>query len=467
MSYVIPAASNDLGLTPKDKAMLQSACFAGMMISGFFWGSISDTFGRKKLMIIGFLLSGTLNVLAGVFPILSLMIVFKFLSGFIYCGPSSIFAAYLSEVFLKKWRNIAVLSMGMYCAIGLIFLTGLAMLLIPMKVPSQIPFKSWQLFQMASSLPSLISGIGCIFFVESPKFMAEKGNHEEALKVCRTIYSINTRKPRNDYPIRKLKGINRKSKDRSNLSKFLEIFKPPFINKAFIVFLIHIGAFGLFNILRLWIPEIFSLVSSSNLNPEEGLCSLLQEGNLARSNFTSEQLKNEEIYVKMILVYFGGFIGYICFLLLVSFIGMKIMEFACFLVAGINSLIIPLISADYVTITMISISLTLYNICIFCNINIMVNIFPTRIRATSLTVLMLVARAGTFFFNFVFANLIYNYCQFFFYGFAFYSLVMAGLTLLIPQKPIEDKTLVIVNSSKLNEAASSKASPNSARNAVL
>nr|XP_024218800.1 synaptic vesicle glycoprotein 2A-like isoform X2 [Halyomorpha halys] len=84
MSYVIPAASNDLGLTPKDKAMLQSASFAGMMASGFLWGFISDALGRKKLLVLGFLLNGTLNILAGIFPILSLMIVFKFLAGFMF-----------------------------------------------------------------------------------------------------------------------------------------------------------------------------------------------------------------------------------------------------------------------------------------------------------------------------------------------------------------------------------------------
>ncbi|CAH1407022.1 unnamed protein product, partial [Nezara viridula] len=90
MSYVIPAASKDLGLTPKDKAMLQSACFAGMISSGLFWGFLSDALGRKKLLVIGFLADGILNVLAGAFPILSLMIVFKFLSGFMFVSIISL-----------------------------------------------------------------------------------------------------------------------------------------------------------------------------------------------------------------------------------------------------------------------------------------------------------------------------------------------------------------------------------------
>ncbi|XP_066900961.1 putative transporter svop-1, partial [Halyomorpha halys] len=54
----------------------------GMILSGMLWGFLSDAFGRKKLLVLGFLLDALMNVLAGAFPILSLMILFKFLAGF-------------------------------------------------------------------------------------------------------------------------------------------------------------------------------------------------------------------------------------------------------------------------------------------------------------------------------------------------------------------------------------------------
>ncbi|CAH1407024.1 unnamed protein product [Nezara viridula] len=124
---------------------------------------------------------------------------------------------------------------------------SMAMWIIPIQVPSEIPFTSWQLFQMACCLPALISGIGCIFFVESPKFLADKGNHEGALKVCQTIYSINTGNLSTTYPIKRLKHTGRKNEKKSNFSKFLDgmdIFRPPFIQKAAIIFIIHLGAVG-------------------------------------------------------------------------------------------------------------------------------------------------------------------------------------------------------------------------------
>ncbi|XP_066902340.1 synaptic vesicle 2-related protein [Halyomorpha halys] len=441
MSFVIPAASVDLNLTPSERALLQSSCYAGMILSGMIWGFLSDAFGRKKLLVLGFLLDALMNVLSGAFPILPLMMLFKFLAGFMICGPFPIFTAYVSEVYPKKGREIAVLSMGLYSAIGQIIQAGLAMWIIPLQVPSEIPFKSWQLFQMACALPALISGIGCLFFVESPKFLADTGNHEGALKVCQTIYSINTGNLSTTYPIRRLRHTGRKVEEKSNFSKFLDgmdIFRPPFVQKAAIIFVIHLGAVGSHNILRLWLPEIFTLVGSSTLNPEEGICPLLYEGNLGRSNLTTADLKSEEVFAKMVLVNTGCLIGQILFLLVVSYIGKKIMQLICTLVGAACSLIIPLVSADYVIIAA-SIFITLFNISIFCNINIVVEIFPTRIRATSVSVLMLISRIGTLSLNFLMANIIYTYCDFLFYGLALSALVMAVLILLIPRKPIEDK----------------------------
>ncbi|XP_014292692.1 synaptic vesicle 2-related protein-like [Halyomorpha halys] len=440
VSYLIPVASVDLGLAPYDRALLQSSCYAGMILSGMLWGFLSDAFGRKKLLVFGFLLDALMNVLAGAFPILSLMILFKFLAGIMICGPSPIFTAYISEVYPKKGRDLAVLSTGFYSAMGQILQAGLAMLIIPLQIPKEIPFKSWQLFQMACSLPSLISGIGCIFFVESPKFLADKGNHEGALKACQTIYTINTGNQSATYPVKRLNHMGRKTEDKSNFSKFLEgmdIFKPPFVQKALIIFVIYLGAVGSHNSLRLWMPEILTLVSTSTLDPEEGFCPLLHEGNLWRSNLTTANMKSEEVYSKMMLVNTGCLIGQFALLFFINYIKMKTMQFNCILAGIACLLVIPLISADYVAI-IISIFMALYDICIMCIINEVVQIFPTRIRATSISVLMLISRIGTLSLNFLMANLIYTYCEYLFDGMALLGLVIAGLILIIPNKPIED-----------------------------
>ncbi|CAH1407028.1 unnamed protein product [Nezara viridula] len=450
MSFIIPAASVDLGLKPSERALLQSSCYAGIISGGILWGFMSDAFGRKKFMVIGFLINALMNILIGAFRIVPLMIVFKYLAGFTISGSYPIFSTYIAEIFPIKRRDIIIMSLGFHASIGQIIQSSLAMWIMPIDVPSEIPFKSWQLFQMACCLPALISGISCIFFVESPKFLADKGNHEGALKVCQTIYSINTGNLSTSYPVKRLNHESRKIENKSNLSKFLEgidVLRPPFVQKAVVVFLLYLGFIVSYNILRLWLPDMLTLISSSKLNPNQGLCPLLQEGELRRRMLTSsEDLNDEKVYSQMIWVNVVGLIGQILFLLLIRYIGKKIMQFSCTLMAAICSLIMLYISADYVMIVA-SIYMALYEICVYSTLNIALEIFPTRIRASSIGIMMLIGKSGTFTMNFLMATLGYTYCIYLFYGIALFSIIMAGLTLLIPKKPLEDK---LCNPSKGN-----------------
>uniref|UniRef100_A0A170Y9D7 Synaptic vesicle glycoprotein 2c-like protein n=1 Tax=Triatoma infestans TaxID=30076 RepID=A0A170Y9D7_TRIIF len=64
MSFVLPVAGCDMNLTSLDKAWLNSAPYAGMIISAFFWGFLSDTFGRQRLLTFGFLADSIMGMCA-------------------------------------------------------------------------------------------------------------------------------------------------------------------------------------------------------------------------------------------------------------------------------------------------------------------------------------------------------------------------------------------------------------------
>ena len=52
ISFVLPAATCDLKLTSDNKGWLSAVLFIGMLIGGYGWGSIGDTFGRKNTLVI-------------------------------------------------------------------------------------------------------------------------------------------------------------------------------------------------------------------------------------------------------------------------------------------------------------------------------------------------------------------------------------------------------------------------------
>ncbi|PIK39607.1 Synaptic vesicle glycoprotein 2C, partial [Apostichopus japonicus] len=55
VSFLLPVASKDLGLSDVDKGILNSIIFIGMMVGGYMWGALADIKGRKG--ISGLLLS--------------------------------------------------------------------------------------------------------------------------------------------------------------------------------------------------------------------------------------------------------------------------------------------------------------------------------------------------------------------------------------------------------------------------
>lgn len=61
---------------------------------------------------------------------------------------------------------------------------------------------TWQVFLAVCSIPPcLVAGISVAFLPESPKFLMSRGHNEQAMKVFRQIYSINTGKDPNSYPV--------------------------------------------------------------------------------------------------------------------------------------------------------------------------------------------------------------------------------------------------------------------------
>lgn len=63
-------------------------------------------------------------------------------------------------------------------------------------------YNPWRLFLSACGVPILMGVVCLSLFPESPKFLMSQGRMEDALKVFQTIYSTNTGKSKDEYPVR-------------------------------------------------------------------------------------------------------------------------------------------------------------------------------------------------------------------------------------------------------------------------
>lgn len=210
MSYVFPIAQCDLNLTLDNKGMLNSVTYFGMLSSGFLSGFLTDTLGRKKLMIYVFILDGFVVILCAFSQSFTYLTIVKFFEGFIENGGFAAVIAYTSEFHTAKYRPVIPLFNGVFVNSGAIVLPLLSWIIfsdaINISLFSDIlVLRSWNVFILLTAIPSFMAGLMYILLPESPKFLMTVGNNEKALKTFKQIYKCNKgRSSKCDYPIRTL-----------------------------------------------------------------------------------------------------------------------------------------------------------------------------------------------------------------------------------------------------------------------
>uniref|UniRef100_A0A182RT93 MFS domain-containing protein n=1 Tax=Anopheles funestus TaxID=62324 RepID=A0A182RT93_ANOFN len=289
MSYVLPSAECDLNLSLADKGMLNAITYTGMITSAFLWGFLSDTYGRKRLLVVGFLLDSTFNVLCALSQNMVAIMVFKFMGGFVICGPFAVLMAYLSEFHSLQHRSRVMIVLGVFYSAANMLLPALAWLIIPQPWnlvlgDGILELHSWQIFIAVSCLPGVLSGISVMFLPESPKFLMSKGQNERAMAIFRRLYTINTG-GRQDFPINELvdevrlvgssieptSGKQQPSSAKATPASgnggvgegFRQLgimFRKPHLKNACLVYGIQFGILLGLNTFRLWVPQLFTII---------------------------------------------------------------------------------------------------------------------------------------------------------------------------------------------------------------
>lgn len=297
MSYVLPSAECDLNLSLADKGILNAITYTGMITSAFLWGFLSDTYGRKRLLVVGFLLDSTFNILCALSQNMVAIMVFKFMGGFVICGPFAVLMAYLSEFHSLQHRSRVMIVLGVFYSAANMLLPALAWLIIPQPWNLVIgngllEIHSWQIFLAVSCLPGVLSGVSVMFLPESPKFLMSKGQNERALAIFRWLHAINSG-GREEFPIKELinelaavpgsgssntvstpcsgklggsaagddpKRPTAPSGLGEGFRQLRVMFRKPHLKNACLVYGIQFGILLGLNTFRLWVPQLFTII---------------------------------------------------------------------------------------------------------------------------------------------------------------------------------------------------------------
>lgn len=277
MSFILPSAQCDLNLNTHTKGWLNCIIFVGMMFGAYFWGSIADTLGRKRVLIVISFMNALCIVISSFSQTYEFFLVFRFLNGAALGGAGPVIWSYFAEFQPKHKRGSMLSFMAAFWTLGNLLVASMAWLIIPSGIgfhAEGFVFNSWRIFLMICALPSFIVGILLLYLPESPKFLLSCGRFEEALAILRGIYVTNTGKDSDTYPVKELliddnlraeledvkKPIKNKYKRMivDVIDNSTQLFKNPILKFTVVSITInltfHIGYYGL----MMWFPELFN-----------------------------------------------------------------------------------------------------------------------------------------------------------------------------------------------------------------
>ncbi|XP_043462186.1 synaptic vesicle glycoprotein 2C-like isoform X2 [Leptopilina heterotoma] len=460
ISYVLPSAECDLQLTMFDKGLLNSMSFAGMIATAFVWGFLADTVGRKKIMFYGYLCTSIFSFASCFSQVSWLLIVFKFLSGVIISGPYAALMSYLAEIHSDNFRSRVYMWLGVAFSLGNITLPCLAWLIIPQSwswnlFNGWLEINSWRIFLAVCSIPEFMACFAMSFFPESPRFLLAKKRTDEALIVFKNIYSINTGKHPDTYPIKCLaeEQCFKESEESGIVQNILHswqqikpLFQSPNVYKLFLIASIQFGCTVGSNSLRLWMPQLFSMIETyTAMHPNSKavtVCEMLSgsknnsfsSSNNSTQTICTENVVNATVYINSIVIALTGVVGYSLASSLVPIIGKRKLMAFCFMAGGTccgilfwaeNSSGILGISSVFVALSSIGGAVVMV---------IIVENFPTYLRTMAVSVTMVFGRLGAVVGNLLFPVLFALGCLGPFIMIGAACLVCAVLTLFLPRK---------------------------------
>ncbi|XP_073832649.1 synaptic vesicle glycoprotein 2B [Musca autumnalis] len=434
MSFILPSAQCDLNLNTETKGWLNSIIFIGMMVGAYFWGSIADSMGRKKVLIVISFMNGFCIVASSFSQTYEWFMLFRFLNGAALGGSGPVIWSYFAEFQPKSKRGSMLSFMAAFWTFGNLFVAGLAWLIIPTNigfVTSLFTYNSWRIFLMVCSLPSFVVAFLLFYLPESPKFLLSKGKQDKAMAIFRGIFVTNTKKAPELYPVTELDIDEKlmaeiaearesvKGKYAKMLSGMVahskQLFTSPILKftlvSIIINFTFHIGYYGL----MMWFPELFNRFEEYSTDfPGEkaGVCTVTEYvvGKGAHEDAVCSSHIPSAVFMESLISLASALPANLIAILGMDLLGRKFFLIFGTMTAGVCSAAMYFVynsTQNLIVTAVFSGAISAANAALDCLIT---EVFPTHLRATGVAISMVAARMGGIIGNIVIATLLDQYC---------------------------------------------------------
>ncbi|XP_060861423.1 synaptic vesicle glycoprotein 2C-like [Metopolophium dirhodum] len=425
VSFIIPSAQCDFQMTSVHKGVLNGASMIGMFFGCFISGYMADSKGRKYTLVVCMMIDGIFNLISSVSQIYPVLIFCKLMSGFGVSGVT-VFYSYLGEFVNSKNREKFLCWMELFWTFGVILLPCIAWIVIPQTFRIEYGFflfRSWNLFAVICSLPSIIFSCLLVKLPESPKFLLAKGKHDETVDCLKFVYRWNN-KTDDEFPVTSLTlpdcCVNEQNNSFFNglYKSILELFTSKFKVVAMNTCMIQFCCTASFYMMVLWFPELMNRFRwyETLYSGPKNMTNMCEIVSLFKIEPEEIDLKcNDEIdqsvYENILIIGIACIPTSIIVPLLVNRFGIKFFLVLSFFGSGLSAACLYFITSSFENIVLSSVFEALSSMgigLIFC---ISVELFPTEYRGVAVSIGSMFGKIGAVIGNIVVGVFIDAHCM--------------------------------------------------------
>ncbi|KAG9153504.1 hypothetical protein Leryth_019783 [Lithospermum erythrorhizon] len=250
LSIIGPAVKSEWGLSSNQESMITTVVFAGTLVGAYFFGYVSDAYGRRTSSMSLITCVGGAILVSGFSQSYEFLLLVVSLFGF-GAGGGHVFASWFLEFAPISTRGSATAVLSLFYSFGNIIAASLAWIIMPRL--------GWRWLLISSCLPPLFVLLLGLIVPESPRYLIMKGKITDAHKVLEKVALLNrTELPRGSLISSLLIGKDeehgsseqsqllyaRKEKDGSSESRLPSVFllfSPKLLRTTFLLWLVFFG----------------------------------------------------------------------------------------------------------------------------------------------------------------------------------------------------------------------------------
>jgi putative MFS transporter len=179
IAYMLPALSQEWGLTKADGTLVLTVGSIGMLIGALLSGRAADRFGRVKVIAVCIAVTGLTGLALAATQSSGQFMAVRLVQGLAIGGEVPVAAAFIAEITRSFNRGRFVLLYELVFPAGLTIGALVAAWLVPAA--------GWRWMYAVAALPGLLSVLVLRTVPESPRWLAAQGRLDEAERIMTSI----------------------------------------------------------------------------------------------------------------------------------------------------------------------------------------------------------------------------------------------------------------------------------------